>query len=64
MPKMMDMETGFPVPVDSSEPPNQGKIILDGINISHVPLSRVRQSIAIIPQVCVMFMFFFIVAVC
>lgn len=50
MPKVLDMDTGFPVPIDPNEPPNKGRIIIDGVNISEAPLSRVRQSISIIPQ--------------
>ncbi|KAA6383975.1 MAG: putative Multidrug resistance-associated protein, partial [Streblomastix strix] len=49
-PKMIDLETGFLVESDKTEEPNKGRVLIDGIDISKVDLSRVRQSIAIIPQ--------------
>ncbi|KAK2950278.1 Multidrug resistance-associated protein [Blattamonas nauphoetae] len=49
-PKMIDIETGFPVDPDPNEEPNKGKVLIDGIDISEVERGRVRSSIAIIPQ--------------
>ncbi|KAK2954768.1 Multidrug resistance-associated protein [Blattamonas nauphoetae] len=49
-PKMIDIETGFPVDADPNEEPNKGKVLIDGIDISEVERGRVRSSIAIIPQ--------------
>jgi ABC-type multidrug transport system fused ATPase/permease subunit len=50
MPTMIDINTGFPVAVDQSETPNSGRVLLDGLDISQIEVSRVRRSIAIIPQ--------------
>ncbi|KAA6377566.1 MAG: putative Multidrug resistance-associated protein [Streblomastix strix] len=49
-PKMIDLATGFLVENDKTEDPNKGRVLIDGIDISKVDLSRVRRSIAIIPQ--------------
>ncbi|KAA6391444.1 MAG: ABC transporter: Multidrug resistance-associated protein, ATP binding protein [Streblomastix strix] len=49
-PKMIDLTTGFLVENDPNEEPNNGRILIDGIDISKVDLSKVRKSIAIIPQ--------------
>ncbi|KAA6380701.1 MAG: putative Multidrug resistance-associated protein [Streblomastix strix] len=49
-PTMIDVNTGFPIKSDPNEEPNRGRIIIDGIDISKICLSRVRRSIAIIPQ--------------
>ncbi|KAK2942507.1 Multidrug resistance-associated protein [Blattamonas nauphoetae] len=49
-PKMIDIETGFPVDADPNEEPNKGKVLIDGIDISEVERGRVRSSIAIIPK--------------
>ncbi|KAA6397284.1 MAG: putative ABC transporter C family member 5 [Streblomastix strix] len=49
-PTMIDVNTGFPIEPDPNEEPNKGRILIDGIDISKVYLSRVRRSIAIIPQ--------------
>ncbi|KAA6334358.1 MAG: putative Multidrug resistance-associated protein, partial [Streblomastix strix] len=49
-PKMIDLETGFLVENDPNEEPNKGRVLIDEIDISKVDLSRVRRSIAIIPQ--------------
>ncbi|KAA6365931.1 MAG: ABC transporter: Multidrug resistance-associated protein, ATP binding protein, partial [Streblomastix strix] len=49
-PKMIDLATGFLVENDKTEEPNKGRVLIDGIDISKVDLSRVRRSIAIIPQ--------------
>lgn len=35
--------------------PVEGRLCIDNIDISHIPLSRLRQSIAIIPQDPVLF---------
>ncbi|KAA6370904.1 MAG: putative Multidrug resistance-associated protein [Streblomastix strix] len=49
-PKMIDLATGFLVENDPNEEPNKGRVLIDGIDISKVDLSKVRRSIAIIPQ--------------
>ncbi|KAA6384714.1 MAG: ABC transporter: Multidrug resistance-associated protein, ATP binding protein, partial [Streblomastix strix] len=49
-PKMINLETGFLVENDKTEEPNKGRVLIDGIDISKIDLSRVRRSIAIIPQ--------------
>jgi ABC-type lipopolysaccharide export system ATPase subunit len=49
-PSIIDMSTGFPIEVDKTEEPNKGRVLIDGVDISKVDLSRVRRSIAIIPQ--------------
>ncbi|KAH7820908.1 putative Multidrug Resistance Associated Protein (MRP) [Monocercomonoides exilis] len=49
-PKMIDVSTGFPIDPDPNEIPNSGRVLIDDIDISKVNLSRVRRSIAIIPQ--------------
>ncbi|KAA6401149.1 MAG: putative Multidrug resistance-associated protein [Streblomastix strix] len=49
-PKMIDITTGFLVENDKIEEPNKGRVLIDGIDISKVDLSKVRRSIAIIPQ--------------
>ncbi|KAA6390531.1 MAG: putative Multidrug resistance-associated protein [Streblomastix strix] len=49
-PSIIDVNTGFPIEVDKAEEPNKGRVLIDGIDISKVDLSRVRRSIAIIPQ--------------
>jgi hypothetical protein len=46
---MIDVTTGFPIESDPNEEPNKGRVLIDGIDISKVDLSRVRRSIAIIP---------------
>ncbi|KAK2950395.1 Multidrug resistance-associated protein [Blattamonas nauphoetae] len=50
IPKSFDMQTGKPIEPDPNEEPNGGRVLIDGVDISKVNLSRVRQSIAIIPQ--------------
>ncbi|KAA6399443.1 MAG: ABC transporter: Multidrug resistance-associated protein, ATP binding protein [Streblomastix strix] len=49
-PTMIDVTTGFPIEIDPNEEPNKGRVLIDGIDISKVDLSRLRSSIAIIPQ--------------
>ncbi|KAA6379024.1 MAG: ABC transporter: Multidrug resistance-associated protein, ATP binding protein, partial [Streblomastix strix] len=49
-PTMIDVNTGLPIEQDPNEEPNKGKILIDGKDISKIDLSRVRRSIAIIPQ--------------
>ncbi|KAA6400152.1 MAG: ABC transporter: Multidrug resistance-associated protein, ATP binding protein, partial [Streblomastix strix] len=49
-PTMIDITTGFPIESDPNEEPNKGRVLIDGIDISKVKLSRLRRSIAIIPQ--------------
>ncbi|KAA6367717.1 MAG: ABC transporter: Multidrug resistance-associated protein, ATP binding protein, partial [Streblomastix strix] len=49
-PKLIDVTTGFPIESDPNEEPNKGRILIDGIDISKVFISRLRRSIAIIPQ--------------
>ncbi|KAA6392071.1 MAG: putative ABC transporter C family member 3 [Streblomastix strix] len=49
-PTMIDVNTGFPIKPDPNEEPNKGRVLVDSIDISKVDLSRVRRSIAIIPQ--------------
>ncbi|KAA6398603.1 MAG: putative ATP-binding cassette sub-family C member Sur, partial [Streblomastix strix] len=49
-PKMIDMKTGFLIDNDANEDPNKGIVRIDGIDISKVEMSKVRRSIAIIPQ--------------
>lgn len=48
-PTMIDVNTGFPIETDKNEEPNRGRILIDGIDISKVDISRVRRSIASIP---------------
>ncbi|KAK2947791.1 Multidrug resistance-associated protein [Blattamonas nauphoetae] len=49
-PKMLDIDTGLPIKTDPTEAPNSGRVLIDGVDISKVELSRVRKAIAIIPQ--------------
>ncbi|KAA6361566.1 MAG: putative ABC transporter, ATP-binding protein [Streblomastix strix] len=49
-PKMIDMKTGLQIESDKTEEPNKGKILIDRKDISQIDISRVRRSIAIIPQ--------------
>ncbi|KAA6397480.1 MAG: ABC transporter: Multidrug resistance-associated protein, ATP binding protein [Streblomastix strix] len=49
-PTMIDVTTGFPIEIDPNEEPNKGRVLIDGFDISKVDLSRLRSSIAIIPQ--------------
>ncbi|KAA6361531.1 MAG: putative Multidrug resistance-associated protein [Streblomastix strix] len=49
-PQMIDSKTGLTIESDPNEEPNKGKILIDGKDISKIDLSRVRKSIAIIPQ--------------
>jgi ABC-type multidrug transport system fused ATPase/permease subunit len=47
---MIDIDTGLPIENKYDEPPNHGRILIDGIDISKVELKRLRSSVAIIPQ--------------
>ncbi|KAA6383294.1 MAG: putative Multidrug resistance-associated protein [Streblomastix strix] len=49
-PTMIDMKTGLQIESDPNEEPNKGKILIDRKDISQIDISRVRRSIAIIPQ--------------
>ncbi|KAH7828103.1 putative Multidrug Resistance Associated Protein (MRP) [Monocercomonoides exilis] len=49
-PTMLDMVTGKPVEASREEEPNKGRVVVDGMDISQVPLHRLRQSMAVIPQ--------------
>ncbi|KAA6386814.1 MAG: putative ABC transporter C family member 5 [Streblomastix strix] len=49
-PTMIDVNTGLPIESDPNEEPNKGEILIDGKDISKIDLSKVRRSIAIIPQ--------------
>jgi ABC-type multidrug transport system fused ATPase/permease subunit len=50
-PVFLDVNTGLPMfDVKTNEPPNHGRILVDGIDISKLSLQRLRCSIAIIPQ--------------
>ncbi|KAA6360143.1 MAG: putative Multidrug resistance-associated protein, partial [Streblomastix strix] len=50
-PAIIDLNTGFLTwNNNTNEEPNKGRVLIDGIDISKVELSRVRRSIAIIPQ--------------
>ncbi|KAA6372585.1 MAG: putative ABC transporter C family member 11 [Streblomastix strix] len=49
-PSIIDVNTGFPIEVDKTDELNKGRVLIDGIDISKVDISRVRRSIAIIPQ--------------
>jgi ABC-type multidrug transport system fused ATPase/permease subunit len=49
-PFTIDIDTGMPVKDRIDETPNRGKILIDGIDISTLPLQLLRRSIAIIPQ--------------
>jgi ABC-type multidrug transport system fused ATPase/permease subunit len=49
-PKLIDINTGFLVESNLKEPPNKGRVLIDGVDISKVKLNRLRKSIAIIPQ--------------
>jgi ABC-type transport system involved in Fe-S cluster assembly fused permease/ATPase subunit len=59
---MIDIDTGLPVENKYDEPPNHGRVLIDGIDISKVELRKVRSSIAIIPQdpTYILFIFIFI----
>lgn len=55
-PQQVNGETGFlePVPCDPNvwddNNTNRGRILIDGVDIATVPVSRLRRSLAIIPQ--------------
>ncbi|KAK2954114.1 Multidrug resistance-associated protein [Blattamonas nauphoetae] len=49
-PKMIDIQTGFPIDTDPNEEPNKGRVLIDGVDISKIELGKLRRSIAIIPQ--------------
>ncbi|KAA6384229.1 MAG: putative ABC transporter [Streblomastix strix] len=48
-PSIIDVNTGFPIEVDKTDELNKKRVLIDGIDISKVGISRVRRSIAIIP---------------
>jgi ABC-type multidrug transport system fused ATPase/permease subunit len=50
MPKMIDVNTGFPIEEEKDEAPNKGRVLMDDVDISQVEISRVRRSIVTIPQ--------------
>jgi hypothetical protein len=50
-PKTIDVNTGLPIEDKNlKEEPNRGRVLIDGIDISKIPLRKLRKSIAIIPQ--------------
>lgn len=49
-PKVIDIDTGMPIENTFNEPPNKGRVLIDGVDIAKVPLSRLRSSVSIIPQ--------------
>ncbi|KAK2952491.1 hypothetical protein BLNAU_12597 [Blattamonas nauphoetae] len=49
MPEELDVVTGLPRP-QLAEECNEGRVVIDGVDISKVELNRLRRSLAIIPQ--------------
>ncbi|KAA6388849.1 MAG: ABC transporter ATP-binding protein [Streblomastix strix] len=49
-PTMIDVRSGLPIETDPNEEPNRGRILIDGIDISKIDITKLRHSIACIPQ--------------
>ncbi|KAK2954070.1 hypothetical protein BLNAU_11033 [Blattamonas nauphoetae] len=49
VPDELDVKTGLPHPRNANER-NEGRILIDGVDISKLELARLRQSISLIPQ--------------